>query len=187
MLASILCCPFYSISAQDNSTNENTYPESSLQLLFHSMAREIRVRREGYLTRFHKAGHLPTPSKSSSQPLRLSVRDHMGGGRTVVVQDDAYIGQVGERNEQRSGIGVAWMKATREIYMGEWRDNKPHGWGVLYSPRERRRMWMGNWIAGRALSSSVEFALDTSSLASSSSSPSVIQRAGLDLDARRSK
>lgn len=71
------------------------------------------------------------------------------GGRAIVVRGDVYLGQVSEHNEERSGVGMAWMKDTREIYMGEWRDDKPHGWGVLYSPQEGRRMWAGSWMAGR--------------------------------------
>jgi hypothetical protein len=162
MLASILCCPFYALATASTQISD----AESTRLLFHSMAREVRLTREGYTTRFRKAcaasASSPSPSAmalrasgNQGSPLRESQ-----SGRLMVVKDDLYIGQVGEKTQERCGVGIAWMKASRELYMGEWRDDMPHGWGVLYSPRDGRRVWAGSWMAGRALSSAVDLALD---------------------------
>lgn len=169
MLASILCCPFFSISTDQPSDD----PHPALQHLFHTMAREVRLSREGFATRFHKAGHVASPVSGRSM-----LRENHDCARVVVVQDDLYLGQVRERTKDRNGVGVAWMKATREIYMGEWRDDKPHGWGVLYSPSEGRRQWAGSWMGGRALSSAVDLTLE---VAPSSPPPTRLS------DGRRSK
>lgn len=164
MLASILCCPFYALAAPAHGMTD----AESLRLLFHSMAREVRLTREGYATRFRKSASPGASSSLSSSTAQLMASgNHYGSllresqsGRVMVVKDDLYIGQVSEKTQERCGVGIAWMKASRELYMGEWRDDMPHGWGVLYSPRDGRRVWAGSWMAGRALSSAVDLALD---------------------------
>ncbi len=164
MLASILCCPFYALAAPAHGMTD----AESLRLLFHSMAREVRLTREGYATRFRKPASPDASSSLSSSTAQLMASgNHYGSllresqsGRVMVVKDDLYIGQVSEKTQERCGVGIAWMKASRELYMGEWRDDMPHGWGVLYSPRDGRRVWAGSWMAGRALSSAVDLALD---------------------------
>jgi len=169
MLASILCCPFFVITA-----NNKSELEEECRLLLCSMAREVRLARAGYTTRFVSATQprLNSMVRLSAEggregrdasahvdhtPRDSSPKAACQSGRVVV--EDVYIGQVDEQNWLRCGVGMAWIQGRREIYLGEWRNDKPHGWGALYSTQEEggscgsRKLWAGEWVAGKAASS----------------------------------
>lgn len=47
------------------------------------------------------------------------------------ITKDCYKGMF--KNGQRSGTGICMFGGTGAIYKGEWREDKPHGNGLLFT------------------------------------------------------